>query len=267
MERNRANQIIVGLFVAFGFLLSAYLVFLLGSKSGFLQSNVYLYARFKDVKGLHTGSEVSLSGLRIGVVERINVSEDDSKEMVAKLQINAKAMKKIRSDSRATLKTQGVLGDKYIELSIGSIESAGLKDGETIPTAETPDLFSKGGNLVDGLSKYLKEGGDVDSLLRNLARLSDNLVQLSNQVRKEKSILNELFYGTSGKNLNQAITHLDSILKKIDSGDGTLGSIINDPTVYEEVKAVLGGAKRSSVLKYFMRQFMEEGEKEKKADK
>lgn len=266
MERNRANQVTVGIFVFLGFILSAYLVFMLGSKSGFFQSNITLYARFKDVKGLHPGSEVSLSGLRVGVVQDILVAEDDSKEMVAILQIVSKAQKKIRSDSKASLKTQGVLGDKYIEISIGSSEAELLKDKDTIQTQETLDLFSKGGSLVDGLSKYLKQGGDIDSLLRNLARFSDNLVQLSNQVKREKSILNELFYGTSGKNLNQAIAHLDSILKKIDSGDGTLGSIINDPTVYEEVKAVLGGAKRSSVLKYFMRQFMESSEKENKSD-
>lgn len=264
MEKQRANQIIVGIFVLLGFSLSAYLVFLLGSKSGFFQSNITLYARFKDVKGLHPGSEVSLSGLRVGVVEDIEVAEDDSKEMVAVLQIMSKAQKKLRADSKATLKTQGVLGDKYIEVSIGSLQAPPLKNGDTIETKETSDLFSKGGSLVDGLSRYLKDGGDIDSLLKNLARFSDNLVHLSNQVKTEKSILNELFYGTSGRNLNQAVSHLDSILKKIDSGDGTLGSIINDPTVYEEVKAVLGGAKRSSVLKYFMRQFMESGEKEEK---
>lgn len=267
MERNRANQITVGIFVFLGFLVSTYLVFMLGSKSGFFQSNITIYARFKDVKGLHPGSEVSLSGLRVGVVQDIAVAEDDSKEMVAALQIMSKAQKKIRTDSKASLKTQGVLGDKYIEISIGSSGAATLKDQDTIQTQETLDLFSKGGSLVDGLSKYLKQGGDVDSLIRNLARFSDNLVQLSNQVKREKSILNELFYGTSGKNLNQAIAHLDSIMKKIDSGDGTLGSIINDPTVYEEVKAVLGGAKRSSVLKYFMRQFMESTDQESKTDK
>jgi hypothetical protein len=42
-----------------------------------------------------------------------------------------------------------------------------------------------------------------------------------------------------------------------------LGSFVNDPTVYEDVKSVLGGAKRSSILKYFMRQFIETSEKEK----
>jgi phospholipid/cholesterol/gamma-HCH transport system substrate-binding protein len=86
-------------------------------------------------------------------------------------------------------------------------------------------------------------------------------------LKKEKSILNELFYGTSGKNLNEALSHLDSILTKIDGGDGTLGSFVNDPTVYEDVKSVLGGAKRSSIMKYFMRQFIETSEKEKEKEK
>jgi phospholipid/cholesterol/gamma-HCH transport system substrate-binding protein len=263
MNRQKMNQILVGIFVFSGFLIAAYLIFVMGSRSGFLRSNYTLYAKFKDVKGLHPGSEVSLSGLRVGVVKDISVATDDSKEMVATLQITSKAKSRLRADSQATLRTQGVLGDRYIELSIGSNSEKELGDGGTIKTSEDPDLFSKSGSVVEGLSRYLKEGGDVDSLVKNLARLSDNLVQLSVQVKKEKSILNELFYGSSGRNLNQALTHLDSILRKIDGGDGTLGSLINDPTVYEDVKSVMGGAKRSSVLKYFMRQFIDSSEKEK----
>jgi len=230
------------------------------------RSSFTLYARFNNVKGLHAGSEVSLSGLRIGVVKEILVSADDSKEMVAKLQISSSARERLRADSFATLRTQGVLGDRYIELSIGSNGERALKDGATVRSQDPGDIFSKSGNVMEGLSRYLREGGDIDSLLKNLAKLSDNLVHLSTQVKKEKSILNELFYGSSGQNLNQALSHLDSILRKIDGGDGTLGSLVNDPTVYEDVKSVLGGAKRSSILKYFMRQFIEASEKEKESE-
>ncbi|NBX92152.1 MAG: MCE family protein [Proteobacteria bacterium] len=263
MERRKINQVFVGTFVVLGLLIATYLIFVMGSGTGFLHSTFTLYARFKDVKGLHPGSEVSLSGLRVGIVKEISVSKDDSKDMIAELQISSVARGRLREDSTATLKTQGVLGDRYIELAIGTNGQAELKNGDTIRTQDTPDLFSKSGNLMEGIARYLREGGDVDSTIKNLARLSDNLVQLSGQIRKEKSLLNELFYGTSGQNLNKALSHLDSILSKIDSGDGTLGSIVNDPTVYEDVKSLLGGAKRSSILKYFMRQFIESSEKEK----
>jgi phospholipid/cholesterol/gamma-HCH transport system substrate-binding protein len=250
MERQKMNQLLVGIFVVLGLSLGVYLIFLMGSKTGFFRSTYVLNAHFRDVKGLHPGSEVSLSGLRVGVVKEIKVAEDDSKQMIAVLQITSGAKDRIRADSTATLKTQGVLGDKYIELTIGSNSEPLLKSGDTLRSSEASDIFSKSGNLVEGLSRYLKEGGDVDSLVKNLARFSDNLVQLSQQVKKEKSILNELFYGTSGKSLN----------------DGTLGSFVNDPTVYEDVKSVLGGAKRSSILKYFMRQFIETSEKEKETE-
>ncbi|NBV49601.1 MCE family protein [bacterium] len=263
MERQRMNQLLVGIFVVLGVSIATYLIFVMGSRTGVFRSTFTVYARFKDVKGLHPGSEVSLSGLRVGIVKEITVATDDSKEMVAHLQISSTAKDRIRADSAATLRTQGVLGDRYIELTIGSNSQRPLKNGDTLRTEEASDIFAKSGSLMEGLSRYLREGGDIDSLVKNLAKLSDNLVQLSGQVKKEKSLLNELFYGSSGKNLNEALTHLDSILKKIDGGDGTLGSLVNDPTVYEDVKSVLGGAKRSSVLKYFMRQFIESSDKEK----
>ncbi|NBT59574.1 MCE family protein, partial [bacterium] len=169
MERQKMNQLLVGVFVILGVSIGVYLIFLMGSKSGFLRSTYQLNARFKDVKGLHPGSEVSLSGLRIGMVKSIHVAHDDSKEMVAVLRVSSEARDQIRADSLATLKTQGVLGDKYIELTIGSSAEPALDSGDTLRTSEPGDIFSKGGNLVEGLSRYLKEGGDLDSLVKNLA--------------------------------------------------------------------------------------------------
>ncbi len=56
--------------------------------------------------------------------------------------------------------------------------------------------------------------------------------------------------------------HLEEITRKINSGQGTLGAIINDPTVFEDLKSMMGGAKRSSVLKYFMQKFIQSGSEE-----
>ena len=91
MNRQKMNQMLVGIFVLSGFLIAVYLIFVMGSRTGFLRSNFTLYARFKDVKGLHPGSEVSLSGLRVGVVKDISVATDETKEMVATLQVTSKA--------------------------------------------------------------------------------------------------------------------------------------------------------------------------------
>ena len=264
MDKKIANNVIVGIFVTLAAVAFTFMLFNMGGGKGFLSSNYKLYARFKEVKGLHKGSEIALSGLRIGTVDEINVAADDTRELIVTLSIEKKMYRQIRQDSSAIIRTQGVLGDKYIELSIGTPSSDELKPGSFISAREESDLFRKSGNLVEGISRHFDKGGDIEKLIENLNILAMNLGSMTSELKRNKSVLNELFYGKTGESLNRSILHFEEILKKINKGDGTLGSIINDPSIYEDLRALMGGAKRSTVLKYFMRQFIEDGDKAKK---
>lgn len=264
MDRRIANNFTVGLFVLIGFVGFVFILFNVGDGKGFFSSQYSLYGKFRDVKGLHSGSEISLSGLRVGVIKQITVAKDDSKELIVELSIDKNMQQKIRQDSKATIQTQGVLGDKYVEISIGTPSAEALKHGDTINTDTAEDLFSKSGQLMEGISRHFDKGGDIESLVKNLNQVAKNLVVLTSQVQREQGLLNAMIYGNAGAKLTKSVDHLEAILKKVDNGEGTLGAIINDPTLYEDVKYLLGGAKRSSILKYFMRSFIEEGEKEGK---
>lgn len=267
MDKKVANNVIVGVFITLGVIAFVFLLFNIGGGVSVFSSQLRLIGRFPQVKGLHQGSEVSLSGLRIGVVKDIKIATDGTKELIVELAISRKFASSLKKNSQATIKTQGVLGDKYIELTIGSEDSPPLKNGDMIDSAEQADLFTKSGNLVTGVSKYFDEEGEITVLLKNLNKLSKNLVELSTQIKAQKGLLHEMFYGTSGNNLNKSMAKLESILSKIDEGEGTLGALVNDPGVYEDIKAMTGGAKRSTVLKFFMKQFIDSGEKEAAKDK
>ena len=260
MDTKVANNIIVGIFVSLAMIGFVWVLFNIGGGSGFLSGQYSIYGKFSNVKGLHAGSEVSLAGLHIGVVKAITVSNEDSRDLIVQFAINRKWQDRIRDDSIATIRTQGVLGDKFVEISIGSKGDA-LQNGAFMPTQEPADLFTKGGTLVEDVEKHFQRGSDFDALMKNLTVVTQNLAVLSTEVREQKGLLHELIYGTGGKSLNSSLTHVDNILGKIDRGEGTIGSLINDPTVYEDLKYMMGGAKRSTVLRYFMRQFIESGEK------
>jgi phospholipid/cholesterol/gamma-HCH transport system substrate-binding protein len=269
MDKKVANNLIVGIIVAVGFFGFVFILFNIGGGMGVLTSQYTLLGKFKDVKGVHTGSEISLAGLRIGVVKSITVSKDDSKELVIELGISKSLKERIRKDSVALIRTQGVLGDKYVEVTIGTNSEPMLEDGSFIKTEEPEDLFSRGGTLVEDISKQFNEGGELKETLKNLNILVKNLNTLTTDVKHHKGLLNAAIYGTGGPKLDASMASLEQIMKKIEKGEGTLGSLINDPTVYEDLKSLLGGAKRSNVLKYFMRSFIEDGEKgeEKKEPK
>lgn len=252
MDKKVASNLTVGVFVTIGFAVFIFIVFSIGDGKGLFSRQMTFFGKFQEVKGLHQGSEVSLNGLRVGVVKKITVSSE-TKELIVTMSVDKGVSGQIRQDTVATVRTQGVLGDKYIELSIGSTGNA-LEDGVFIPTGTAPDLFSKGGNFVDELSQQFQKGGNVEQMLANLNTTALNLATLTESIKK----------GKGGEKLDKSLSHIQSILAKIDNGEGTLGALINDPSVYEDLKSMMGGAKRSSILKYFMRSFIENGSEKKK---
>lgn len=261
MDRKVASNVIVGVFITFGVIAFVFLLFNIGGGSSIFSSQVRLLGRFNQVKGLHQGSEVSLSGLRIGVVKDIKIAGDGTKDLIVELAISKKFANSLRQNSTAMIKTQGVLGDKYVEISIEDENSPLLKSGDFIRSGEQADFITKSGNLMTDVSKYFDKEGEISVILRNLNKLSENLVDLSSHIKSQKGLAHEFVYGNSGSHFNKSVAHLENILQKIDQGEGTLGALINDPAVYEDLKSMMGGAKRSTVLKYFMKQFIDSGDK------
>lgn len=253
MDKKIANNAIVGTMFLVGFIAFVFVLFSIGG-GGFLRSQLKLFAKFSQVKGLHMGSEVSLNGLRVGVVNALHISDPKTREITIEMSVAKNVAQYLRLDSIATVKTQGILGDKYIEISIGSLDQAQLKDGDTIQSSEPEDIFAKGGKVVDGISTKFAPGGDVETLLKRLNVIAENLVSVTSQLKANKS----------GEKIAGSLNHMEEILRKIRTGEGSLGALINDPTVYEDIKAMTGGAKRSAVLQYFMRQFIDEGAKDLK---
>ncbi len=264
MDKRITTNVVVGAFVLIGFGLFLFLIMTVGGGTGLFTSRLELFGRFSHVKGLHAGSEVSLSGLRVGTVKKIEIANDGSKDLIVDLMINKEVADKLRKDSIAKVATQGVLGDKYVELTIGSNNEAPLNNGDFIHTEEVEDLFTKSGGLVDDISRQFMKGGDFDALVKNLNKTAANLASLTEEAKAGKGLLAESLRGDSGAKLNRSLGHVESILGKIDRGEGTLGGLINDPTVYEDLKSIMGGAKRSSILQYFMRQFKDSGDKTKR---
>jgi len=266
MDKKIANNLVVGVFVIVGTIAFLFVLFNIGEGNGLMARKDMLYAKFSHVKGLNYGSEVSLAGLRIGTVKKISIQNNDTKDLTVAMEIDREMFDKIREDSVASIMTSGVLGDKYVELSIGTPASPPLKNGDNIRAQEPEDLFAKGGTLVESIAAEFKRGGDIHELVKNLNTVSQNLATITTDLREQKGVLHEMMYGKSGQklaqtmdNLEKSTNHIEEVTRKINQGSGSLGALINDPTVYEDLKAMMGGARRSSVVKYFMQKFIQDG--------
>lgn len=136
---------IVGLFVLAGFLAFAYMSLQLGEFSVFSMEKTYsVRANFGNVSGLKRGALVEMAGVNVGKVSTISLAEDDQAQV--ELLINNGV--KITDDAIASIKTQGIIGDKYIKISQGGSEKL-LVDGDVI--TETESAL----DLEELVSKYI----------------------------------------------------------------------------------------------------------------
>ena len=136
---------IVGLFVLTGFLAFVYMSLQLGEFSVFSMEKTYsVQANFGNVSGLKRGALIEMAGVNVGKVSNITLGENDQGRV--KLQINNGV--KITDDAIASIKTQGIIGDKYIKISQGGSEEL-LVDGSFITETESAV------DLEELVSKYI----------------------------------------------------------------------------------------------------------------
>lgn len=146
MKQTRL-ELFVGIFVLLGLAAVAYLTMKLGSGS-LVGGNTYLIeARFSNAGGLHSGSSVLVAGVTVGRVERVRIDPADY-SAIAKLRIPTEL--RLPTDSMASIRTSGLIGDKYVFLSPGADDTY-LKPGTRITMTESSvDLESLIGKMAFG---------------------------------------------------------------------------------------------------------------------
>src|SRR5688500_19159767 len=110
----------VGVFVFVGILALGAMIIILGSKQDMFARQYPLWTEFKEVSGLAVGAPVRLAGVNVGIVDRIDFPQEGKTDLRVLLMIRTDVRERIREDSRASISTQGVLGDKFISLTLGT---------------------------------------------------------------------------------------------------------------------------------------------------
>lgn len=264
METSWRHEIKVGLFAVIGLILFCLSIILLGGSKSFFTRTYELKVRLTQVQGLSKGSVVTLQGVQIGNVDRIDFI-DQSNDVAVTLSLQAAAQPRITEGSKASVKTQGALGDKYIFIEPGSPANSALKPGSWIETDKSPDLIdmiaSKGAELGE-IINVIKE---VKTLFQNInkdgrsAKLMTNLVEGSEQFTKLMSETRETMRVLRTETLHP----LGSVMKKIDGGQGTLGALVNDPTLHNKINRFFGETPRNKFLKPLIRESIQTSEEGK----
>lgn len=286
-------KIQVGVFLALGILLSMVAIFMLGSRSSIFKNFYTLYCEFDDISGLRVGSPVQLAGVQVGTVEEISfvevvvhpaekedpkilknkqVSEDPLLQgdrvikVRVKLNVDVAYQERIRSDSVASVVTQGLLGDRMVYITAGIMRHV-LRDGEQIAKVFNPTGFS---NLVQHGDELLV---NAQGSMGNIDKFVTNLNDVLSEIKDGEGLVHELIYGRDSKqtlekvegmidNLHAVSDNMLSVSKKIDSGQGTIGSLVNDASLYSDLRTLLGKANRNRLIRSVIQYTLKTRDKE-----
>ncbi|AGH96371.1 MlaD family protein [Pseudobdellovibrio exovorus] len=253
------TQIKVGAFLFAGIMILLVTVFTIGSNSSLFQEVIEVQSYFDSVQGLNKGAVVSLAGVKIGNVENIAFDENRNLVRVTSV-IDSSFRSKLRTDSRVEIRTQGALGDKYLYVTPGSSEEFVTNDSELVADYgnDILSVISKRGNESEHIFDILKdlktithalaENNKVGHVTNNLEKASANLVQLTEQLNKT----------VKSGSLDRSAAKLEKILDKVDRGEGTLGALINDNSVHERIKSILGAGQKSQQVRSILKSSVEE---------
>jgi hypothetical protein len=161
MLSQKAN---VGAFLIGGTVLFGTGLFLIGSRQKVFSRGFQVYSDFTSVSGLETGADVRVSGLQAGELQEIQVPREPSGQYRVKIRLDQKVHPLIRQDSIATIQTDGLVGDKFLEIDKGSDSAPECPSGCTIPSMEPfdfSDLMREGRGLLDTTNATLESAGEV----------------------------------------------------------------------------------------------------------
>jgi phospholipid/cholesterol/gamma-HCH transport system substrate-binding protein len=152
MTERSSLELSVGLFMVVGLLAISYLALRLGDIGLFKQDTYSLHARFVSSSGLNEGALVEVGGVRVGTVKKIQV-DFDSYESIVTMALDPRI--RLQEDAIASIRTSGIIGDKFVKISPGGSDTYLESGGEIYETESSI-------NLEELISKYIFESGDKD---------------------------------------------------------------------------------------------------------
>jgi phospholipid/cholesterol/gamma-HCH transport system substrate-binding protein len=171
-------------------------VFIIGGQEYLFRSTYQLKAQFDNVAGLAVGADVEVGGVHSGNVHSIKLPHKPGDKVIVIMDLDRSTKEIIKRDSVASIETEGVLGNQFVAISFGSAGQAEVADGETIQSA--PPL-------------------ELGALLTKANAILDS---------SQQAIVNT----------TAATAHLNSVSAKIDSGQGTVGALVNDRQLYNNLE-------------------------------
>jgi phospholipid/cholesterol/gamma-HCH transport system substrate-binding protein len=250
-----SKEMKVGIFFIIGMVILGVLTFYAGGFEDWLKNRYTLYAYFDKVDGLDEEDIVTLVGVEVGKVKGMEIT--DSRVKVT-LVLDGAAV--IRQDSVARLESESLLGGKYVGISAGSPDLRRLEDGDVMKTEEAADLTRIVQDVAD-VAQDLRSmvnnfnenqemlASEIEGILgENRENIRSSFAALARIVNENEEDIREVitYLRDAGPRLTQAMENVDEITAKIRSGEGTIGKLVQDETLYDDMKELSASLREAS---------------------
>ena len=232
-------QIRIGVFILAGLGVFLAIIYLLGAQARYFERKYNLVAEFTEVGGLIEGATVRLAGVQIGRVTDVTLPPQPGGKVTVRLTIAQRFADRIRRDSEARIVTQGLLGDKLVEISIGSATSPPLKPGEHLtsrdPFEMSQVILEAGGTLASikrlaATLNVIAERVDRTGTMDQVARLAGTL----------NAALDKVERGGALDDLGAAAKSARRITEQVEKGHGLLHALVyEEPETLRRLNALL----------------------------
>ena len=274
MNKNTESNWKLGMFVIVGLLLLIITIYFVGKKQNLFGSTFYLKSQFKNVSGLKVGNNVRFSGINIGTVDQIDLVNDSS--VVVVLLIEKDVQKYIKTDATASIGSDGLVGDKVLTISPGTLSNKIIKDNAFIKSKsalEMEDLMKSVKTSVDNAGLITAELATFTASMNNG---DGTLSRLMNDKALAKSLTETVV------NLETSTNEFSKFTTSMNNGRGALYKVVSDEKFAAKLDSTMSNlqsgtkglsenmdaAKENFLLKgYFNRKKKEEAKKIEAAQK
>lgn len=237
MKEETVNRTKLGLFILIGTLLLIMGLYYMGKQKNIFHKSIAVSTNFNNVNGLVPGNNVRFNGFNVGSVSKL-ISVSDTVVKVV-FTIDADISRMITESAVVSIGTDGLLGNKLLNISPSRLKALPIKEGSSLPSINPLQMD----NALRALS----------DMSNNLEVIVDNLKTLSSDVNNSKSLLGLLRDSSISKNVSSALVNirlmsnnavsmtgdLKAITSDIKNGKGGIGALISDTVFSQRIKQIV----------------------------
>jgi len=237
-RRENAVKLRVGVFVILALLTFLGLIYALGARARLFESRYTVHAEFTEVGGLLEGATVRLAGVQIGRVTAVTLPGQPGGKVRVDLTIARRFSDRIRKNSVARIETQGLLGDKIVEITLGDTTAPPLAPGEMLVSRDPADfsrIISAGAETAKNVAELaisLRETADKvnqSKIIESAAATVNKLGNVVDQVEHGRGWAHALLYEEpiALRRVNDLIASTQVLIDRVEKGQGAIGVLVS----------------------------------------